>query len=471
MGPTGDKVETLLYDATESVNSGEWPVVAEKALEILAIAPQHADALDLLQMAQANGGGSMIEKMTDSVRTPTPESDLNMISESDEVPSPPTIAVDPPDPPNPLDPIDELIDELIDYSVKLRGRKARALATLVSDYASRVKQVDEGELPPAMSAPPRGLTPELVGNALGESRYAGVIEAIRNFLIFTPVLWTWFEFGRASRAYGEVVSSLGKNDAVPSLLVLWENGFKDYEGITNNWGTASLTTTAWVAVGLLLTLVITSALLGFVRAAGNRNQARRSHSFAATLARAEAVGAMRGVDTPEVALQEFFHVTRELATNLKEVGASQQSTATTFEKAIATATTAMTKMSESVDKQALQFDEVKASLADVAQIGKHLDTLATQFKDIEGTVQETARALGDIRNDLGDSAPELVSAVKELSLLAEKTSRASDIFTAAVTGVNKNAELYEAAGTTMNQVSIRIIEALDLLSQPAKPRP
>jgi len=86
-------------------------------------------------------------------------------------------------------------------------------------------------------------------------------------------------------------------------------------------------------------------------------------------------------------------------------------------------------------------------------------------------VQETARALGDIRNDLGDSAPELVSAVKELSLLAEKTSRASDIFTAAVTGVNKNAELYEVAGTTMNQVSIRIIEALDLLSQPAKPRP
>ena len=46
-------VETLLNDATESVNSGEWPVVEEKARAVLAIAPQHADALALLQMAQA----------------------------------------------------------------------------------------------------------------------------------------------------------------------------------------------------------------------------------------------------------------------------------------------------------------------------------------------------------------------------------------------------------------------------------
>lgn len=51
-------VETLLNDATESVNSGEWPVVEEKARAVLAIAPQHADALALLQMAQAKGGGS-----------------------------------------------------------------------------------------------------------------------------------------------------------------------------------------------------------------------------------------------------------------------------------------------------------------------------------------------------------------------------------------------------------------------------
>ena len=77
-------VETLLNDATESVNFGEWPEVEEKARAVLAIAPQHADALALLQMAQANDGGSMIDESSEGPSTEQSPSQVTVTPEKQE---------------------------------------------------------------------------------------------------------------------------------------------------------------------------------------------------------------------------------------------------------------------------------------------------------------------------------------------------------------------------------------------------
>ena len=49
------RITRLLDQADEAVDSDEWEFVASKARAVLALDADHADTLDLLRMATANG--------------------------------------------------------------------------------------------------------------------------------------------------------------------------------------------------------------------------------------------------------------------------------------------------------------------------------------------------------------------------------------------------------------------------------
>ena len=358
-----------------------------------------------------------------------------------DAPAPPAIEAPlPPDAPPQVVAAISIGDRLRDYARRLAAADARPIAAAIVDYAARVDGVARGELSPSAGANPSALTPALVGEALTDNRVADFLEPIRNALIFAPVLWTWIEFGLASRGYRGVESSF--------LLYWQQHGL--YRAVA-------------VAVGLLVVMIAVNVALGLARAAGERNGARTAREFAALLAEAEGVGAGRRADDPQEAIAAFASAGRSLTDDLRAVGGTLTAATRPLTDSVDIARAVMADVAAAIERQQEQIAAIAASLAGVSQVADRLGALEASFAAAQDATKESAAALDRIRASLDPRTEELSLAVNRVADLASRMERAADQIARATEDYGKSlrgfadgAEQLGEAARTMNAVAIRL---------------
>lgn len=357
------------------------------------------------------------------------------VDAGDETPPPPTATPTPPGVGASI-----TAERLRDYATRLAWAGAQPLAAAVEGYAARVEGVERGELSPSAGANPSALTPALVGEALADNRVADFLEPIRNALIFAPVLWTWIEFGLASRGFQGVEQSF--------LLYWQQHGL--YRAVA-------------VAVGLLVVMIAVNVALGLARAAGERNGASRAREFAALLAEAEGVGAGRRADDPQEAIAAFASAGRSLTDDLRAVGGTLTAATRPLTDSVDIARAVMADVAAAIERQQEQIAAIAASLAGVSQVADRLGALEASFAAAQDATKESAAALDRIRASLDPRTEELSLAVNRVADLASRMERAADQIARATEDYGKSlrgfadgAEQLGEAARTMNAVAIRL---------------
>ena len=345
-------------------------------------------------------------------------------------------------------------ERLRDYATRLAWAGSQPLAAAVEGYATRVEGVERGDLSPSAGANPSALTPALVGEAIVPSPFfrwpfVGLLEWIRNALIFMPVLWTWFKFGRDSSRYGDYADLLPEGTMGDSFLVWWvENGL----GSTVN-----------MAVALLLLIVVATAWLGFARDRVERRRAEEASAFAALLAEAEGVGAGRRADDPQEAIAAFASAGRSLTDDLRAVGGTLTAATRPLTDSVDIARAVMADVAAAIERQQEQIAAIAASLAGVSQVADRLGALEASFAAAQDATRESAAALDRIRASLDPRTEELSLAVNRVADLASRMERAADQIARATEDYGKSlrgfadgAEQLGEAARTMNAVAIRL---------------
>lgn len=92
---------------------------------------------------------------------------------------------------------------------------------------------------------PRGLAEVLVGR---QSGFWGLLDVIRNVLIFAPIGVTWYGLATASEAYGRALAA-NPDLAQQPFLLLWQQGFP---------GTINFSTLAFIDASLIALLIVLS---------------------------------------------------------------------------------------------------------------------------------------------------------------------------------------------------------------------
>ena len=339
------------------------------------------------------------------------------------------------------------------------GRLARAgaqpLGAAVEDYAGRVERVGRGDLPPSAGANPSALTPALIGDALAASRPVWgrltywltlCIELIRNALIFTPVLLTWFEFGRASGNYRDYVDRLPETVAADSFLVYWQG--------------ESLGRTVFFAVVLLLAIVVLTLVLGLLRGAAGRQGTHAAREFAALLAEAEAVGAEQRVGDPQEALAAFAGAGRELTAELRDAGGSLASSVQPLTDSVDVAREVMAGVAAAVERQQEQIGAIADSLGEVSRVADSLTAIEAAFTEASGEARKSAQALDAVRRTLDPQTEALSRAVGGLDNLsgaigdtAARIGRTTERLGESVAAHAEGAGQFRDAAATMLEVA------------------
>ena len=300
------------------------------------------------------------------------------------------------------------------YALELTGAGERALADAVHEYAERVRGVERGEFPAALSVAPAAIAPQMVGAALVGSRLEGWVELLRNLLIFMPVLWTWLKLQDAVAAYP------GGSRATNFFDYWVEQG-----GSTPVVGGTLADAALQVAVVLVL-LVVVNAFLGVLRSRTERRRDREARRFAAVLARAEAAGAARRVDDPQSALAGFAVAATGLTTELRSVGEALQRSAAPFAESVELARRALLETTEAVAAQQRRLDDVIEHLRGIAGMGDQLAELRAEFAQAREAADRSALALGGIRDSLDPSARDFAAAAGTLAQLATHLERMAE---------------------------------------------
>lgn len=348
-------------------------------------------------------------------------------------------------PPPPGVGVSIIAERLRDYATRLTSVGATPLGTAIEDYATRVEGVERGELQPSASANPSALTPALVGETLVPSPFfrwpfVGLLEWIRNALIFTPVLWTWFKFGQDSGGYGNY-------EGDKSFLVWWvENGGLSY--------------TVNIAVALLLLIVVATAWLGFARDRVERRRAGEASAFAALLAEAEGVGARQRADDPQEAIAAFASAGRDLTAELRAGGDSLAASVRPLADSVELARTVMTDMSTAIGRQQEQSEAIASSLGRVSDVADRLAAIEASFAEASGAAKLGAEALDGIRRSLDPQAEGIARATAGLDGLATaigdtaaRLGRATEEHGELLAAHAEGASRFREAAATMQEVA------------------
>ena len=325
------------------------------------------------------------------------------------------------------------------YARRLADAGERDLADAVREYTQRVRDVERGELPAALSVAPAAIAPEMVGVALVRRRLEGLLEFVRNVLIFMPVLWTWLKLQVAVDAY---------TPGPQNFFDFWAE-----TGATHWLLGGRLADAALQVAFILVLLVVVNSLLGMLRARTERRREREARSFAAVLARAEATGAAQRVEDPQSALAGFAVAATGLTTELRSVGEGLQRSAAPFVEA-----------AEAFADQRRRLDEVIEQLRGIAGMGDQLAALRAEFSEAREAAERNAEALTGIRDSLDPVAQDLADVAETLDELAPPLKRVTEDFSATHAELNSSlaviaAELREAA-MSMNTVATRVLDAL-----------
>ncbi|MCY4509049.1 MAG: hypothetical protein OXG35_19140 [Acidobacteria bacterium] len=329
------------------------------------------------------------------------------------------------------------------YARRLADAGERDLADAVREYTERVRGVERGELPAALSVAPAAIAPEMVGAALVRRRLEGLLEFFRNVLIFMPVLWTWLKLYFAIEAY---TPSPDRN-----FFDFWVNtgGSVPFLGFLGG----RLADAALQVAFILVLLVVVNSLLGMLRARTERRREREARSFAAVLARAEAAGAAHRVEDPQSALAGFAVAATGLTTELRSVGEGLQRSAAPFVEA-----------AEAFADQRRRLDEVIEQLRGIAGMGDQLAALRDEFAEARKAAERNAEVLTGIRDTLDPVAQDLADVAETLDELAPPLKRVTEDFSATHAELNSSlaviaAELREAA-VSMNTVATRVLDEI-----------
>lgn len=110
-------------------------------------------------------------------------------------------------------------------------------------------------------------------------RNLNLLDQIRNFFIFLPVSYTWFELFRATRAYGDLLAQ-NPNLKNENLLYLWQRG-----ALQNSqpFAPSPFSTMAFIDVVLVALIIVLSIAVHLVRDLWIDQQERDIHFLADTL--------------------------------------------------------------------------------------------------------------------------------------------------------------------------------------------
>ena len=350
----------------------------------------------------------------------------------------------------PEDRLPEVAPQLRRYARDL-SKASASLAGALDDYAGRVESAARGELPAGAAQPPESLTPDLVARELTPSRLAGMLELVRNVLIFMPVLWTWFEIGRAAEAYSAfLTANEGTAAASQSFLHVWQTGFGGKSGAL----TFNLTTTAWGAAGLILALVVFHLLATMARSENGRARERRAADFAALLSRAAALRPPERPETPQQQLEEFARAGLSLSTQLADLSVTFGQRMAPLAESLSAAERAMAGMSDLVRHQAEQMAEVTKSLAEVAAISRRLEA-------VEASMTRSSVALEGMQNRLAPATEELVAGIKGFTRTADLVARATDNFAESLSKSDVQSESLRDAAQNLNLVGNRFLDGME----------
>lgn len=338
------------------------------------------------------------------------------------------------------------------YALELTDAGEPALADAVHEYAERVRGVERGELPAAVSVAPAAITPQMVGAALVRSRLEGWVELLRNLLIFMPVLWTWLKLQDAVAAY--------PGGSTTNFFDYWvEQG-----GSTPVVG-GTLADAALQVALVLVVLVVVNAFLGVLRSRTERRRDREARRFAAVLARAEAAGAARRADDPQSALAGFAVAATGLTTELRSVGETLRHSAAPFAESVELARRALADTTEAVAAQQRRLDDVIEHLGGIAGMGDQLAELRAEFAEARAAADRSALALGGIRDSLDPSARDFAAAAGTLVQLATHLERMAEAMAGTVAtldgGLASSTEQLRDAATSMNTLAARVLDGLD----------
>jgi hypothetical protein len=89
---------------------------------------------------------------------------------------------------------------------------------------------------------------------LRRSRWWGLLEVVRNVLVFTPIAVTWYGLSVASDAYGKLLAAR-PDLATRPFLQLWQDGFAGAAGVM------TFSTVAAIDAGLIGVLIVLSLLV------------------------------------------------------------------------------------------------------------------------------------------------------------------------------------------------------------------
>jgi hypothetical protein len=129
--------------------------------------------------------------------------------------------------------------------------KEPSLGTLLGRLADAVEEGRTTEASGYIGAiDPRGLAELLAG---GHSRLWGLLEVVRNVLVFAPIAVTWFGLSLAAGAYADMLSARPDLVSQPFLL-LWQQGFGGR--IPLNFSTLALIDASLIGVLIALSLAL-----------------------------------------------------------------------------------------------------------------------------------------------------------------------------------------------------------------------
>ena len=337
------------------------------------------------------------------------------------------------------------ISDLEGYGVRLRVRNFKLLGDLIEEYSNHLKNSRARR-----RDTPAGITPQLVGDALGSSRYISWFGTLRNALIFAPILWTWFEIGRAAQAYEKNLDVFQARGW--TLMTAWVKNFKPPEGLPDadigspyidSWGSTSFGWTVGIAVALIIALVVVNVLTDELRRLERKRRVLETHEFAATLSMAEL-----STDHFDGNTDSMWEKISSLVPSLLKVGETLEANAKPFKDSLEQTKLAMDTMSKTVRDQVEQAKTTSEALGRIADIK---DPLIALQADSAANVA----ALDKIQGSLTPSAEQLSSAITELTLLMKQFGQAADKLTLDFKSIAVGGEQLKEAATTLNVVAVR----------------
>ncbi len=291
-----------------------------------------------------------------------------------------------------------------------------------------------------------------------------VVEAVRNILIFVPIVVTWLGISQASASYNDYIgAALAKQDTArlsEPFLYLWQQGF-DHR--LNGWFT--LSSIALVDVIVLVAIILLTILAHTISNASRlreENTVRELHSDLVH-AIARATLCLHGG-------QQQFQATGGSNQTLDQVSVDIQNMAKKIMHTFGTLENDfMQRLDIVVNNLSREFDQIASDLKTQLQQGQNylgtLGSTATSLQQLAQDIQSAAQYLTKANQDMTKSVNDLLGPAKDLAQQQQNLLQSVD---KSVNLLQTNADALNDLVKEQTSLSSNLIASLGTVSTAAQ---